>query len=110
MAGNHSTGHPPGIPSNPQSVPIPVRHGELVHVVGGVAFADFRRAVCAWSAAEAHRIDIVDQVDALTVQRAVALVEMRDAGSDLLRFRAASRRESFLAAKLRRLRRQGGAQ
>jgi len=28
--------------------------GDLVHVVGRAAFADFKRAVCAWSAAEAE--------------------------------------------------------
>jgi hypothetical protein len=29
-------------------------HGDLVHAVGRAAFADFKRAVCAWSAAEAE--------------------------------------------------------
>ena len=42
------------------------------------------------------------------LERAAALVEMRGAGDDLLRFRSASRREAFAAAQIRRCR-QGGA-
>jgi hypothetical protein len=35
------------------SIRAAVRRGRLVHVVGRSAFADLRRALCAWSAAEA---------------------------------------------------------
>jgi hypothetical protein len=57
-----------------------------------------------------RRAEIVDEVvaarttDVLTAQRAAALVEMRTAGDDLRRFKAASKREAALAAQIRRLR------
>lgn len=44
-----------------RSKPVPaVIRGRLHHVVGPVAFAEFRRAVCAWSAAEAERVSAVE--------------------------------------------------
>ena len=43
----------------PRPVPA-VRRGDLVHIVGPIAFAEFRRAVCAWSAAEADRVEALE--------------------------------------------------
>jgi hypothetical protein len=41
--------------------PVPtILRGRLFHVLGDVAFTEFKRAACAWSAAEAHRLDIVE--------------------------------------------------
>jgi len=54
MAARNSTS-PDGAPPFLLSKPVPaVLRGRLHHVVGPVAFADFRRAVCAWSAAQAE--------------------------------------------------------
>ncbi|HWK52684.1 MAG TPA: hypothetical protein VNR40_22480, partial [Steroidobacter sp.] len=69
--------------------------------IGDVSFASVRQAATALSAAESHRLDIIDH---LTVERAVALTEMRGAADDLLRFRSASKREAFAAAQIRQLR------
>lgn len=66
------------------------------------------KVVTAWSAAEAHRLGVSDEVDELTVQRNAALAELRQAGADMERFREAARREAQLAAQIRQLRRQRG--
>jgi hypothetical protein len=59
MADRNST--PRGVSRFPLSKPVPaVLRGRLCHVVVGVAFVEFRRAACAWSALEAHRLDRVD--------------------------------------------------
>lgn len=70
MATRHSTGSVPAfLLSKPVSPSFPVRptviRGELYFAVGDVAFADFRHAACAWSAAESHRLDIAEPTDAL---------------------------------------------
>ena len=60
MADRNST-PPRGAPPFLLSKPVPaVLRGDLVHVVGAVAFADFRRAVCAWSAADAERAEVME--------------------------------------------------
>jgi hypothetical protein len=73
-----------------------VIRGRLYFQTADVLFPTFAQAATAWAAAEAHRLDIVDQLDALTIQRAAALVELCGAGDDL-------------TAQIRRLRRQGWA-
>ena len=62
MAGKHSTGSVPAfLLSKPVPKPSPaVRRGELLHVVGPVAFAEFRQAACAWSALDAERVEAQD--------------------------------------------------
>lgn len=106
MADPKSIKVPPGfLPFKP--VPAVLR-GQPHHIVGAIAFTSFRLAVCAGSAAECHRLNIVDQLDTLIAQRAVALTEMRVAGDDFAAFSAASKREAHLAAQIRQLRRQGG--
>ena len=69
-----------------------------------VLFPSFAQAATAWSAAEAHRLDIVEPIHTLIVQRTTALAEMRTAGQDMARFTAACRREAELAAQIRQLR------
>lgn len=51
------------LPASSRSVRIRplIRRGGLLFAVGDVAFPDRAQAVCAGSAAEAHRLDIVDQ-------------------------------------------------
>lgn len=46
--------------------PFPkIVRGSLVHEVGAVAFIEFRRAVCAWSALHAHQVEALGQRQAL---------------------------------------------
>lgn len=46
--------------------PIPrIVRGSLVHEVGAVQFAEFRRAVCAWSALHADQVEAQRQSNAL---------------------------------------------
>lgn len=108
MPAHNSTGKPPAFLQSKPTIRPAIIRGQLCFAVGDVAFAEFRLAACAWSAAEAHRLDIAEPLDALIVRRAVALTEMATAGSDLLRFRSASKREATLAAEIRRIRREGG--
>lgn len=90
MAIFHSTDRPPvGAPPFLLSRPVP--------------------PVCVCSAAEAYRLSIADQLHALIVQRTEALAELRRAGSDIKRLRAAARREAELTVQIRRLRSEGGA-
>ena len=84
--------------------------GRLHFQTVDVLFGTFAEAATAWSAAEAHRLDIVDEVNALVVERTTALAEMRRAGDDFAAFSVASKREAELAAQIRQLRRQGGAE
>lgn len=86
-----------------------VIRGNLFFQVANVLFPTFAGAACAWSAAEAHRLGVADEIQTLVVQRTEALAELRNAGADMVRFRAAARREAELALEIRQLRRQGGA-
>lgn len=53
MAGRNST--PQGVPLRLLSKPVPaILRGQLHHILGPVAFGEFRRAVCAWSAVQAE--------------------------------------------------------
>ena len=92
-----------------QSIRPGIVRGSLYWFVGEVGFSTIKAAICAWSAAEAHRLDIAEPIDTLIVQRTEALAEMRAAGQDMARFNAASKREADLAARIRHLRRGGGA-
>lgn len=83
--------------------------GRLFYQTADVLFPTFAQAATAWSAAEAHRLDIAEPLDELIVQRTEALAELRRAGTDMERFRTAARCEAGLAAQIRRLRREGGA-
>lgn len=83
--------------------------GNIFYQVADVLFPTFAGAACAWSAAEAHRLGVADEIQTLVVQRTAALAELRNAGADMQRFRAAAGREAELAAQIRQLRRQGGA-
>lgn len=85
-----------------------VIRGRLYFQTADVLFPTFAQAKTAWAAAEAHRLDIAEPIDELIGQRTDALAELRCAGADMDRFRAAARREAELAANIRRLRRQGG--
>lgn len=51
----HSTGRRTGLRLIPRIV-----RGSLVHQVGAVQFAEFRHAVCAWSALHAHRVEVME--------------------------------------------------
>jgi hypothetical protein len=70
-----------------------VTRGSTVHFVGTVGFADFKGAVCAWSA-----------VAALQEQRDACLAMMRESIGNESTFNVASRREAELSAQIRRLR------
>jgi hypothetical protein len=113
MATRYSTGQSPAFLLSKPVSSIPIRptviRGQLVYVIGDVAFTSFRLAASAWSAAEAHRLDIAEPIDDLIGQRTVALAEMRRAGDDLAAFSIASKCEARLAAQIRQLCRQGGA-
>ena len=65
--------------------------GRLFFQTADVLFPTFAQAATAWSAAEAHRLDIAEPIDKLTVERTEAL---------------ASKREAQLSAQIRRIRRQ----
>lgn len=86
-----------------------VVRGRLWFEVSDVLFSTFAQAATAWSAAEAHRLAIPDEIDQLIVQRTQALSDMRRAARDVVGFAGASKREAQLAAQIRQLRRQGGA-
>lgn len=83
--------------------------GALYFQIADVLFPTFAGAMCAWTAAEADRLGVADEIQTLVVQRTAALAELRNAGADMERFRAAARREAELAAQIRQLRREGGA-
>lgn len=51
---------PPAFLQSKNTIRPALIRGRLYHVVGDVAFDTFRLAVCAWSAAEAHRLDVID--------------------------------------------------
>lgn len=78
--------------------------GRLFYQISDVLVPTFKQAATAWSAAEAHRLDIAEPVDELIIQRNAALADMRQAGADMDRFNAASKREAELAARIRQLR------
>lgn len=109
MAISNST--PPRGAPVPLSVPIrpAIVRGQPVFTVGAGSFTSFRLAACAWSAAEAHRLDIAEPIDRLIVQHTAALAEMRRSARDVVAFASAARREAELALQIRRLRASGGA-
>lgn len=60
MADRYCTGQRAGL----RPVARVVR-GSLVHQVGDIAFSEFRRAVCAWSALHAHQVEVQRERNAL---------------------------------------------
>ena len=104
---DHSTGRSAGLRSTRCIRPRTIR-GDLYFQIADVLFPTLAQAATAWSADEAHRLDIVDELDALVVQRNEALAELRRIGADMERFREAARREAELALQIRHLRREGG--
>lgn len=83
--------------------------GRLHFEIADVLFPSFKEAATAGSAAESHRLGIADEIDQLIVDRTASLAQMRRAGKDQAGFAAACKREAELAARVRQLRRQGGA-
>jgi hypothetical protein len=54
--------------------------GRLYFQVADVLFPTFAQAACAWSAAEANRLDAAEQADELFVQHTEALAQTRRRG------------------------------
>lgn len=105
---DHSTGRRAGLRHMRCIRPRIVRGG-LYFQVADVLFPTFAGAVTAWSAAEAQRLGVADEIDQLLVQGTAALADMRRAGIDMERFQEAARRGAHFAAHIRQFRRTGCA-
>lgn len=82
-----------------------VVRGSLYFFIGDVGFSSKKAAICAASAAESHRLDLIDT---LTEQRTVALARMRANARNVEAFAAAAKVEAELAFQIRQIRRENG--
>lgn len=88
--------------TNPPSFPLArirpvIIRGQLCFAVGIVAFLEFRRAACAWTALEAQRLATPEHPEEPPSQRAEALTLMRRVGDTFAGASAMSRRPAQLS-------------